>query len=553
MAAFERSPEGMERLRDLIIEMATSGRLRTSDAADTPAARLVAKAEAFLGGQERRLQTGIEPAPFPLPGGWVWSQPQELGVVSPRNSATDEERVGFLPMAAVPVDYRQGYSPEVRRWGDIKKGYTHFADGDVAVAKITPCFQNKKSCVLKGLPSGIGAGTTELHVLRPVPGVVDPKYLLLFFKSPMFVSGGVARMTGTAGQQRVPVEYFASAPLPLPPLAEQKRIVAKVDQLMALCDELKAKQAKKRKAEERLTAATLERIAKAETVAELRESWGQAANNFARLIDRADSVSALRSTLLDLAMRGRLVPQLSQEGSAIDGLLACQKHRKRVVAEGGFRRILGDSLDVVEPLFSVPESWVWTRLGELLIIVRGASPRPKGDSRFWTSTRTPYHWIKISDFRKHGRDGVLHDTGEFLTEQGTKHSVFAPKGSLVLTNSGTIGVPMFLGIDGFVHDGFLVFPEFPTEHLDQRFVFFMLQSMTHRLKRDARGLAQLNLNTEIVRNAAIALPPLAEQKRIVAKLNQFMSLCDDLESKLRVRDENAAMLAEALVVHVTRA
>jgi type I restriction enzyme S subunit len=125
---------------------------------------------------------------------------------------------------------------EVRPWSEIKKGYTHFAEGDVGLAKITPCFENGKSTVFRSLAGAIGSGTTELHIIRPLQ--VSPDFILLFLKSPHFIQTGIPRMTGTAGQKRVPLDYFAHSPFPLPPLAEQHRIVAKVDELMALCDQL---------------------------------------------------------------------------------------------------------------------------------------------------------------------------------------------------------------------------------------------------------------------------------------------------------------------------
>jgi type I restriction enzyme, S subunit len=108
----------------------------------------------------------------------------------------------------------------------------------IGLAKITPCFENGKSAVFRNLTGGIGAGTTELHIVRPL--FVDQDYILLFVKSPHFIETGIPKMTGTAGQKRVPTEYFARSPFPLAPLAEQHRIVAKVDALMALCDQLEA-------------------------------------------------------------------------------------------------------------------------------------------------------------------------------------------------------------------------------------------------------------------------------------------------------------------------
>ena len=134
----------------------------------------------------------------------------------------------------IPAEYGAYNTCEPRPWGAIRKGYTHLAEGDVGLAKITPCFENGKSVVFRNLTGRIGSGTTELHVLRPI--LVDADYVLLFLKSPQFIQNGIQRMTGTAGQKRVPREYFANSPFPLPPLAEQQRIVAIVNKLMTLCD-----------------------------------------------------------------------------------------------------------------------------------------------------------------------------------------------------------------------------------------------------------------------------------------------------------------------------
>ena len=136
------------------------------------------------------------------------------------------------------------------------KGYTHFAEGDVGLAKITPCFENGKSTVFRNLTGGIGSGTTELHVIRPL--FVTADYIALFLKSSHFIDPGISRMTGTAGQKRVPTEYFTSSAFPLPPLAEEHRIVAKVDELMALCDRMEASLAAGEDARRRLLEALLQ-------------------------------------------------------------------------------------------------------------------------------------------------------------------------------------------------------------------------------------------------------------------------------------------------------
>jgi type I restriction enzyme S subunit len=237
------TPESVESLRALVFDLAIRGVLVASDTNDRPASELLKQIKDKLGVNPKRselqpsvVDLGIDLPRIPLH--WAWTSIQEIGKVNPRNEAKDDSIAGFVPMASVSANFSTPHQCEPRKWSSIKKGYTHLADGDIAVAKITPCFENGKSCVLSELPNGVGAGTTELLVVRPI--IVAPKYILIFLKSSLFYGNGIPRMTGTAGQKRLPTEFFKSCPLPLPPLAEQKRIVAKVEELMALCDQLES-------------------------------------------------------------------------------------------------------------------------------------------------------------------------------------------------------------------------------------------------------------------------------------------------------------------------
>jgi hypothetical protein len=143
-------------------------------------------------------------------------------------------------MAGVSERFNEPLNGTITPWNKISKGYTHFANGDVILAKITPCFENGKSAIIKDLPYKIGAGSTEFHVFRPIHKDVLPSYVYIFLKSPLFRIVGEACMTGTAGQKRLPTDCFALRAIPLPPAKEQIRIVAKVDELMALCNTLES-------------------------------------------------------------------------------------------------------------------------------------------------------------------------------------------------------------------------------------------------------------------------------------------------------------------------
>jgi type I restriction enzyme, S subunit len=243
-----RNCHGTKKLRELILDLAVQGKLVPQDPDDEPASELLKK---IAEEKERLIKEGKikkqkplpkireEEKPFELPKGWEWARLGSISQINPRNEAEDDLLTSFIPMTLISTSHKGEHGQEIRKWGEVKKGYTHFVDGDIGIAKITPCFQNSKAVVFSELENGIGAGTTELHIARPYGSTLFPRYVLLFLKSPRFLNLGEARMTGTAGQQRVPKDFFLEIRLPLPPLTEQHRIIAKVDELMTLCDALK--------------------------------------------------------------------------------------------------------------------------------------------------------------------------------------------------------------------------------------------------------------------------------------------------------------------------
>ncbi|RGX94593.1 restriction endonuclease subunit S [Segatella copri] len=167
--------------------------------------------------------------PFVIPETWQWVRIRDVFQLNPKNEAEDEKLVAFIPMEKISAGYKSDFTFDTAKWGTIKKGFTHFANGDVAFAKITPCFQNRKSAIFHDLPNGIGAGTTELKVLRPYENTIDRWYLLYFLESPYFIDE--ATFKGTANQQRIVVGYLEDKLFPLPTQKEQQRIVAQIEKL----------------------------------------------------------------------------------------------------------------------------------------------------------------------------------------------------------------------------------------------------------------------------------------------------------------------------------
>ncbi len=175
--------------------------------------------------------------------GWAQKQISEVAETNPSkqsiSTSSSDMQVSFVPMSAVDDITGTIKRPEIRSLSDVKKGYTYFAEGDVIFARITPCMQNGKSAIAKGLKNGIGFGSTEFHVMRPKSGLLLSEWLYAIVRHKDFKDDAAAHFKGTAGQQRVPQSFLAQKTIPVPPLPDQRRIVAYLDGLQARVDALK--------------------------------------------------------------------------------------------------------------------------------------------------------------------------------------------------------------------------------------------------------------------------------------------------------------------------
>lgn len=169
-----------------------------------------------------------------LPKSWINAVLEDCTVFNPKHSREQSRSipVSFVPMPAVSDDSGEIEKPQVRRLDEVWSGYTHFQVGDVIFAKITPCMENGKIAVARNLTNGLACGSTEFHVLRPCDGV-SSDFIWRFLRQKSFRAEAERSMTGAVGQRRVPGEFLKKAIMPLPPAAEQRRIVARIDSLSA--------------------------------------------------------------------------------------------------------------------------------------------------------------------------------------------------------------------------------------------------------------------------------------------------------------------------------
>ena len=231
--------------------------------------------------------------------------------LNPKNSVSDTSLCGFIPMALVQDGFGFSHSYELRVWRDVKKGYSHFQNGDIGIAKISPCFENRKSTIFYGLPNGIGAGTTELTILRPI--VVDAEFYLFLFQSIWYITEGTKDFIGVVGQQRVNKVIFTPLAIPIPPIAEQKRITTEIKRYFHFVELIEYNK-------ETLIRNTL----------------------------------TTKSKILELAMQGKLVPQDPTDEPAADMLKRINPKAKIITDNPHCRNI--------------PSGWVMSTLKELIAI-----------------------------------------------------------------------------------------------------------------------------------------------------------------------------------------
>lgn len=304
---------------------------------------------------EKILATGEvkcidEEVPFEIPKGWEWCRVSSLFLINPKVVAEDNTSAAFIPMEAISAGYGSEFRYYEKKWGEIKSGYTAFADNDIAFAKITPCFQNRKSVIFEGLPNGIGAGTTELKILRTYGETINRWFVLYFLESPYFIDE--ATFKGTANQQRIIVGYLENKLFPLPPLAEQERIVGKIGLVMPIIDKYSKSQ-------------------------ELLDKMNVELNE------------CLKKSVLQEAIQGRLVPQIAEEGTAQELLEQIKAEKQKLVKEGKLKKSvldssvifrgddnkyyeqIGSEMSEIELPFEIPSSWSLARLNAVCQLTDG--------------------------------------------------------------------------------------------------------------------------------------------------------------------------------------
>lgn len=543
---------GVTLLRKTILDLAIRGLLVGQDKTDETANAMLVRAAALKAAKQAELKAAPEGAPnvpYELPCGWAWTTLADVAIINPRNQAADDSEGSFVPMAAIGTGFGDRHAQETRRWGDIKTGFTHFAEGDVGVAKITPCFENSKACVFSGLVNGLGAGTTELHVIRPLGGTLAPRYVLAYLKSPWFLDNGESKMTGTAGQKRLPKDFVARHPFPLPPLAEQHRIVAKVDELMALCDRLEARQQDAEAAHARMVQALLDSLAQARDAADLMVCWQRLAHLFPEALVAETAVERLRQVVQQLGVMGKLTSREPTDGLSVDLLSKISAVRSTALAVGHSRAPRG-AVGMVgkEVPYDLPDEWCWSTAEQVCEVIVDC---PHSTPKFVPSG------VLCLDTNSVKQGQIVAERSRYVDESTYAERVarLVPQpGDVVFTREGTVGesVVIPVGVRCCLGQRVMLFRPCLVEPAYLQLALSEPSAVSRQLAMH-KGIGAKHVNVADMRAAWVPLPPLAEQRRIVAKVTELLALCDQLNARIAVARAKHAQLAEALVAQAATA
>ena len=525
-----------KQLKNSILQWAIQGKLVPQDPNDEPASVLLERIRAekarlvkegkikkdknesiiFRGDDnshyEKFLATGEvkcidEEIPFEIPETWEWCRIASLFQINPKVVADNNISAAFIPMEAISAGYGSEFRYYEKKWGEIKSGYTAFADKDIAFAKITPCFQNRKSAIFYGLPNGIGAGTTELKVLRTYGENINRWFVLYFLESPYFIDE--ATFKGTANQQRIIVGYLENKLFPVPPIAEQERIVKKIELVMPVVDKYSKSQ---------------EYLNKINT----------------------DLNDCLKKSILQDAIQGKLVPQDPSDEPASELLQRIREEKLRLVKEGKLKKKditdsvifkgddnrhyekIGNAVTCIENEipFDIPDSWQWVRLNDICeYIQRGKSPKYSDIKRFPVVAQKCNQWSGFS-LKK-----ALFIDPDTIKSYGEER--FLQDGDLMWnsTGLGTLGrMAIYTSTENpygvAVADSHVTVIRAMKDYTVSQYLYSYFASNTVQsvIEDKADGSTkQKELATATVKSYLVPLPPYNEQCRIVQRINELFS------------------------------
>jgi type I restriction enzyme S subunit len=521
------APNGVQKLRELILDLAVRGKLVPQDKNDEPAAVLL---ERIKKEKERLVKEKIQKVrttskidnseiPFELPKNWMWVNLDSYVLIvmgqSPDSTYYNNHKKG-LPFYQGKSDFNNLY-PTPRVWCEIPLKIAE--ENDILISVRAPVGSTnicqEKSCIGRGLAA-----------LRSIDNT-NNFYLLYFLRA---FEKKISEMGVGSTFKAISKTNLETFKIAVPPLNEQKRIVTKVDELMKLCDELEARQKKKQETRILINNAALNKLLTADTPETFTKNWQRIGDNFDILYSAPENIGKLRQAILQLAVMGKLVPQDANDEPAAVLLERIKKEKERLVKEGKVKK--EKSLPAIkddEIPFDLPIGWEWVRVIDIVDIGTGSTP---------ATTNPEYYGGNIPWYTSSATNNYIAEKPQvFITEKALKETnckIF-PSGSLIIALYGqgkTRGQISEIMIAGATNQAIAAMVFFESSKELKKYIKYYFLKIYDEIRNLAEGGAQPNLNVGKIKNTLIPIPPFNEQKRIVTKVDKLMKLCDELETKL---------------------
>lgn len=543
------APGGVSRLRELILTLAVQGKLVQQNPNDGPARGLLQQLHAenirlIADGKIRPgkalKEVAEEDLPFGLPDGWEWVRlGATMAMLNGKAFKPTDWKASGLPIVRIQnlnrIDAAFNYCDET-----LVPDRNKIDDGSFLISWSGTPGTSFGAFIWRRGPAALNQHIfkCELH-----GEVFDPEFLRLSINSQLSVL--IAQAQGGVGLQHVTKGVLENLVLVLPPLAEQTRIVARVEELMHLCDALEAKGQLEVTQHAQLVQTLLGALTTSATPDELADNWQRVETHFNLLLDRPEAIDALEQTILQLAVRGLLVPQDPNDEPASVLLQKIRSKMERPLAESSTTQ--GETLSVVkqsEQPFDLPSGWGWVRMGNLIEGGSGTTPLRARTDYFAAGTEM---WVKTTDLN----NGVVTSCEELITKTAVVENrlKYFPAGTVCVAmygGAGTIGKSGVLGVASTINQSVFALP--PAEGIDSDFLHIYVISVRSKWMSFAAGLRKdPNINGQIIKRMVMPLPPLAEQLRIVARVEFLRRLCTHLRQRLTARQTTQTHLAEALI------
>jgi type I restriction enzyme S subunit len=546
---------GIKKLRELILELAVRGNLVPQDTNDEPAdmllERIAVEKEQLIKEKEIKKQKALPPIPdaeipFKLPLGWKWARLQDIG----RDWGQKQPDVDFSYIDVASINKSLGVirEPSIMSSQDApSRARKIVKPGTVIYSTVRPYLLN--IAVVDREFEPVPIASTAFAIIAPLGGILS-SFVYRYLRSPVFVKYVESVQTGVA-YPAINDKQFFSGVIPIPPLEEQKRIVAKVDELMALCDQLESQTEASIEAHQALVKTLLGTLTNAKDSYELSESWQRISEYFDVLFTTEDSIDQLKQTILQLAVMGKLVKQEPNDEPASRLLERIAAEKEQLIKDKKIKKQkpLPPISDEEKP-FEVPGGWDWCR-GEM--VAEFIDPQPSHRTPPVVTGGVPYVGYTDIDISS----GINFESARkvspsVLIEHRKRYTLNL--GDFVFGKIGTLGKPFFLSepFDYCLSANLIliqpnqnaVVPQFLATFLNSPVLYQILNDQKTNSTHGVFGIKKARLLT-------VPLPPINEQKRIVVKVETLMTLCDTLKGRLKDEKTIQLHLTDAIVEQIS--